>query len=56
MKRWEGPGFRTLYLYELKKIIYRRSVWITSGIMLLLCVCLSFADLINTSFGYSEGD
>ena len=38
MKRWEGPGFRTLYLYELKKIIYRRSVWITSGIMLLLCV------------------
>lgn len=39
MKRWEGPGFRTLYLYELKKIIYRRSVWITSGIMLLLCVC-----------------
>ena len=56
MKRWEGPGFRTLYLYELKKIIYRRSVWITSGIMLLLCVCLSFADLFNTSFGYSEGD
>ncbi len=56
MKRWKGPEFRTLYLYELKKIIYRRSVWITGGIMLLLCVCLSFADLINTSFGYSEGD
>lgn len=47
---------RTLYVYELKKIVCRKLVWVTAGIMLFLCVLLGFADLIGTSFGYSEGE
>lgn len=47
---------RTLYVYELKKIVCRKLVWVTAGILLFLCVLLSFADLLGTSFAYSEGD
>lgn len=46
---------RTLYVYELKKIVCRKLVWMTAGIMLFLCVLLGFADLLGTSFAYSEG-
>ena len=55
MKRWEGARLKTLYLYELKKIVCRKSVWITGCVMLFLFVWLSFADLFNTSVTYSEG-
>lgn len=47
---------KTLYVYELRKIVCRRIVWITGGIMLLLCVSLSFVDLISTSSAFSEGN
>lgn len=47
---------KTLYVYELRKIVCRRIVWITGGIMLLLCVSLSFLDLISTSSDFGEGN
>lgn len=47
---------KTLYVYELRKIVCRRIVWITGGIMLLLCVSLSFVDLISTSSDFGEGN
>lgn len=40
----------TLYLYELKKIVNRKMVWIVGCIMAVLCVFLSFANLISTSY------
>ena len=45
---------KILYVYELRKIVCRRIVWITGGIMLLLCVSLSFVDLISTSSDFGE--
>lgn len=47
---------KTLYVYELRKIVCRKIVWITGGIMLLLCVSLSFVDLISTSSDFGEGN
>ena len=47
---------KILYVYELRKIVCRRIVWITGGIMLLLCVSLSFVDLISTSSDFGEGN
>lgn len=43
----------TLYIYELKKIISRKIVWIVGAIMVMLCVFLSFSDLILSSY-YGE--
>ena len=47
---------KTLYVYELRKIVCRKIVWITGVIMLLLCVSLSFVDLISTSSDFGEGN
>lgn len=44
----------TLYLYELKKILNRRIVWVIGLVILSLCVFLSPSDLITTSV--SDGD
>lgn len=52
----ETRQIKTLYVYELRKIVCRRIVWITGGIMLLLCVSLSFVDLISTSSTFREGN
>lgn len=45
---------RTLYVYELKKIVCRKIVWVTAGIMLFLCVFMSFAGLLGTAYSFSE--
>lgn len=39
----------TLYFFELKKITNRKIVWIIGGVMVLLCIFLSFSDLISSS-------
>ena len=44
----------TLYIYELKKIISRKIVWIVGAIMVMLCVFLSFSDLILSSYYGAE--
>lgn len=44
----------TLYLYELKKIVNRKIVWIVSLIILSLCTFLSIIDLVSTSTYYGD--
>lgn len=44
----------TLYVFELKKIVCRKMVWGAAGIMVLLCVLMGFADLVNTEYSYSK--
>lgn len=39
-----------LYLYELRKILYRKMVWIVGGIMILLCAFLSISDIVSTTY------
>ncbi len=43
---------RTLYMYELKKIVCRKMVWVAAGIMLLLCVLMRFVNLIDIEYSY----
>ncbi len=45
-----------LYVYEIKKIIKRKIVWIVSAVMLLLCIFLSFANLISSVYSYGDVD
>lgn len=52
---YNGGGMEqmwTLYVYELKKIVCRKMVWVTAGIMLLLCVLMRFVNLINIEYSY----
>lgn len=44
----------TLYVYELKKIVNRKIVWITGIIMLALCIFSGFSALVSTSVYYGE--
>lgn len=44
-----------LYIYELKKIVSRKIVWIICAVMVLLCAFLSFSDLISSSY-YGEDE
>lgn len=39
----------TLYFFELKKLTSRKIVWIIGGVIVLLCIFLSFSDLISSS-------
>lgn len=43
-----------LYVYELKKIVNRKIVWVAGGIMLALCIFSEFSDLVSTSTYYGE--
>ncbi len=40
-----------LYLYEMKKIMHRKIVWIVGIIMVFLCVFVGISDLLSTSYG-----
>ena len=40
---------RTLYFFELKKIVDRKITWMSGGVIILLCIFLSFADLLSSS-------
>ena len=40
---------RTLYFFELKKIVDRKITWMIGGVIILLCIFLSFADLLSSS-------
>lgn len=40
-----------LYLYEMKKIMHRKIVWIVGIIMVCLCAFLGISDLLSTSYG-----
>ena len=44
-----------IYIYELKKIVNRRIVWIAGLIIVLLCAFCGFGDLISSSY-YGEND
>lgn len=39
-----------LYLYEMKKIMHRKIVWIVGAIMVLLCMFVGISDLLSTSY------
>lgn len=43
-----------LYIYELKKIVNRKIVWIVGCVMVVLCAFLSFSDLVSTSGYYGD--
>lgn len=43
-----------IYVYELKKIVSRKLVWIAGLIIVLLCAFCGFGDLISSSY-YGEG-
>ena len=40
-----------LYLYEMKKIMHRKIVWIVGIIMVFLCMFVGVSDLLSTSYG-----
>lgn len=44
----------TLYVYELRKILSRKMVWVVGGILLLLCVFLSLSDLVSSAVSYGD--
>lgn len=39
-----------LYVYEIRKIIHRKIVWIAGAVMVLLCVFLSVSDLVSSVY------
>lgn len=39
-----------LYIYEIRKIINRKMIWIVGAVMILLCVFLSISDLISAAY------
>jgi hypothetical protein len=41
-----------LFIYEFKKICYRKIVWVIGSVILLLCAFLSISDLVSTSVYY----
>lgn len=47
-------NFRTLYFYELKKILQKKVVWITWGIIFVLVVLMGISDIIFYSQGEDE--
>ena len=49
-------NFLTLYIYELKKILQRKIVWITMGTLIALSVFMGIAEPLSSTYSVTTGE